>query len=54
MFLSPFWFQEPFYRTFHDCVAPTKFQLIWQNGFREDFVLLDNHKQELPMAAIEI
>jgi hypothetical protein len=35
-------------------VVPTKFQLIWQNSFREDFVLLDNHKQEMPMAAIEI
>jgi len=35
-------------------VVPTKFQLIWQNDFREDCVLLDNHKQELPMATIEI
>jgi len=27
-------------------------QLIWPNGFREDFFKLVNHKQELPMMAI--
>jgi hypothetical protein len=32
-------------------LLPTKFQLIWLNGFREDFLKLANHKQELPMAA---
>jgi hypothetical protein len=35
-------------------VLPTKFQLIWPNAFREDFLKLANHKQELPMAAMEI
>jgi hypothetical protein len=35
-------------------MVPTKFQLIWPNDFREDVVLLDTRKQELPMAAIEI
>ena len=29
---------------------PSKFQLI--NGFREDFLKLANHKQELPMVAM--
>jgi len=32
--------------------APTKFQLIWPNGFRDDFFKLANHQQGLPMAAI--
>jgi len=32
----------------------TKFQLIWPNGFREDFFQFANDKQELPMAAMEI
>jgi len=35
-------------------VFPTKFQLICPNGFREDLYLLDNHKQELLMAAMDI
>jgi hypothetical protein len=30
----------------------TKFQLIWPNGFSEDFFLLANHEQELPIVAI--
>jgi hypothetical protein len=33
-------------------MIPTKFQLILPNGFREDFFILTNHKQELPMVAI--
>ena len=33
---------------------PTKFQLIWPNSFREDIFKLANHKQELPMVAMEI
>jgi hypothetical protein len=33
-------------------VLPTKFQLIWPNGFREDFLKMANNKQELHMAAI--
>jgi hypothetical protein len=30
-------------------VLPTKFKLIWLNGFREDFFYLANNKQELTM-----
>ena len=33
-------------------MLPTKFQLIWTKGCREDFFKFDNHKQELPMVAI--
>jgi hypothetical protein len=34
---------------------PTKFQLIWPNGFREEFLFMDKQKKkELPMAAMEI
>ena len=29
----------------------TKFQFIWQMGFREDFYKLTNQKQELPVAS---
>jgi len=32
-------------------VLPTKFQLLWPNGFREDFFLF-GQSQELPMAAV--
>ena len=35
-------------------MLPTKFQLICPMVFREDFFRLANHKQELPMAAMEI
>ena len=35
-------------------MLPTKFQLIWPNGFREDFFKLPNHKQKLFMAAMAI
>jgi hypothetical protein len=35
-------------------VLHTKFQLIWPNGFREDFFYLANHKQEVPMVAMKI
>jgi len=35
-------------------MLPTKFRLIWPNGFREDLFLLSNHKQQLPMVAMEI
>jgi hypothetical protein len=35
-------------------VLPTKFQLIWPNGFREDFFQLANHKQDMPMVAKKI
>jgi hypothetical protein len=31
-------------------MLPTKFQLIWLNGFRENLFKLVNHKQELLMA----
>jgi hypothetical protein len=31
---------------------PTKFRLIWQSGFREDFFKSANQKQELPVAAM--
>jgi hypothetical protein len=31
---------------------PTKFRLIWQSGFREDFLKSANQKQELPVAAM--
>jgi len=33
-------------------VFPAKFQLICTNGFREDFSLLANHKQELSLASM--
>jgi hypothetical protein len=33
-------------------VLPTKFQLIWPNGFKEDFFKMAHHKRELHMVAI--
>ena len=34
-------------------MLPTKFQFIWQSGFRgEDFQKSTNQKQELPVAAM--
>jgi hypothetical protein len=34
-------------------MIPTKFQFIWQNGFRGEEVLKSvNQKQELPVAAM--
>ena len=34
-------------------MLPTKFQFIWQSGFREeDFFKSANQKQELPMVAM--
>ena len=34
-------------------MLPTKFQFIWQSGFREeDFFKSTNQKQELPMVAM--
>jgi hypothetical protein len=32
--------------------TPTKFQVIWIRGFREDFKKSANKKEELPMATI--
>jgi hypothetical protein len=32
-------------------MLPTKFRLIWQSGFREDFKKSANQKQELPMGS---
>jgi hypothetical protein len=34
-------------------MIPTKFQFIWQSGFRgEDFLKSANQKQELPVVAM--
>ena len=33
-------------------MLPTKFQFIWQSGFREDLKKLANQKQELRMVAM--
>ena len=33
-------------------MLPTKFQLIWQSSFREEFKKSANQKQESPVAAM--
>jgi hypothetical protein len=33
-------------------MLPTKFQLIWPSGFREEFLKSANQKQESPVAAM--
>jgi hypothetical protein len=34
-------------------MLPTKFQFLWPSAFRaEDFIKIENQKQELPMAAM--
>jgi hypothetical protein len=33
-------------------MLPTKFRFIWPSGFREDFLEVGNHKQELPVVAM--
>jgi hypothetical protein len=31
---------------------PTKFRFIWQSGFRDDFLEINNQKQELSVVAM--
>jgi hypothetical protein len=33
-------------------MLPTKFQIIWPSGFREEFKKSANQKQELPVVAM--